>query len=72
MIIGIPKEIKNNEYTKGFLNYIGVPRPIKSQIEVKESKLVQATIFIGSQKLLSELLNPLYNKNKHLQLFFLI
>lgn len=32
-LIEVP-EIKDKEYNKGFFNYIGVPRPIKSELEI--------------------------------------
>ena len=32
-LIEVP-EIKDKEYDKGFFNYIGVPRPIKSKLEI--------------------------------------
>ena len=49
-LIEVP-EIKDNEYTKGFFNYIGVPRPIKSELEIINGKEYRIGYFSDKLKL---------------------
>ena len=49
-LIEVP-EIKDNEYNKGFFNYIGVPRPIKSELEIINGKEYRIGYFSDELKL---------------------
>jgi len=49
-LIEVP-EIKDNEYNKGFFNYIGVPRPIKSELEIINGKEYRIGYFSDKLKL---------------------
>ena len=49
-LIEVP-EIKDKEYDKGFFNYIGVPRPIKSELEIINGKEYRIGYFSDELKL---------------------
>ena len=49
-LIEVP-EIKDKEYDKGFFNYIGVPRPIKSELEIINNTEYRIGYFSGELKL---------------------
>lgn len=49
-ILEVP-EIKSSEYNVGFFNYLGVPRPIKSEIEVINNEIFRIGYFSENLKL---------------------
>lgn len=55
-LIEVP-EIKENEYNKGFFNFIGVPRPIKSKIEIINQKEFRIGYFSDGLKLYETISN---------------
>jgi hypothetical protein len=49
-LIEVP-EIKDNEYQKGFYNYIGVPRPIRSELKLVNGKQYRVGYFSDNLQL---------------------
>lgn len=49
-LIEVP-EIKDSEYQKGFFNYIGVPRPVKSKLEIVNGTTYRIGYFSNRLKL---------------------
>lgn len=49
-ILEVP-EIKDDEYDFGFFNYMGVPRPIKSELKISENEIFRIGYFSDNLKL---------------------
>lgn len=53
-ILEVP-EIKNREYKSGFYNFVGVPRPIKSELKTIENQIYRIGYFSDNLKLVESI-----------------